>query len=169
MTNAIYARWAVWVSAFLMRLVVVREVFASAQDQAESAGRAMNFHHASSPLSHEPLRPGRLSEVIGQKCLLGPGMPLRLAFESGRPHQKTDGLLLRESTLPPVCPVPRRSAGGRSGLGHEREVCWPTDGVDREVNVQRWPIEVVWGGVLDCGDLVHGGLLEPGELFEGEV
>lgn len=96
-------------------------------------------------------------------------MPLRLAFESGRPHQKTDGLLLRESTLPPVCPVPRRSAGGRSGLGHEREVCWPTDGVDRQVNVQRWPIEVVWGGVLDRGDLVHGGLLEPRELFEGEV
>ena len=34
----------------------------------------------------ERLRPRRLSEVIGQQHVLGPGMPLRLAFESGRPH-----------------------------------------------------------------------------------
>ncbi|GAB2489019.1 replication-associated recombination protein A [Comamonas humi] len=34
----------------------------------------------------EQLRPTKLSEVIGQQHLLGPGMPLRLAFESGRPH-----------------------------------------------------------------------------------
>ena len=50
----------------------------------------MNSHHASSPQSHLPLaerlRPRRLAEVIGQQHLLGPGMPLRLAFESGRPH-----------------------------------------------------------------------------------
>ncbi|MDD2545884.1 MAG: replication-associated recombination protein A [Burkholderiaceae bacterium] len=38
-----------------------------------------------SPLA-ERLRPRRLAEVIGQQHLLGPGMPLRLAFESGRPH-----------------------------------------------------------------------------------
>ncbi len=34
----------------------------------------------------ERLRPHRLSEVVGQQHLLGPGMPLRIAFESGRPH-----------------------------------------------------------------------------------
>ena len=34
----------------------------------------------------ERLRPRALAEVIGQQHILGPGMPLRLAFESGRPH-----------------------------------------------------------------------------------
>ncbi len=34
----------------------------------------------------ERLRPRRLDEVIGQSHLLGPGKPLRVAFESGRPH-----------------------------------------------------------------------------------
>ncbi|MBN8749280.1 Replication-associated recombination protein A [Xylophilus ampelinus] len=38
-----------------------------------------------SPLA-ERLRPRSLGEVIGQQHLLGPGMPLRIAFESGRPH-----------------------------------------------------------------------------------
>jgi len=34
----------------------------------------------------EKLRPASLDEVVGQKHLLGPGKPLRIAFESGRPH-----------------------------------------------------------------------------------
>ncbi|HUH41362.1 MAG TPA: replication-associated recombination protein A [Castellaniella sp.] len=34
----------------------------------------------------EALRPRALDEVIGQSHLLGPGKPLRLAFESGTPH-----------------------------------------------------------------------------------
>ena len=34
----------------------------------------------------EALRPMTLDEVIGQAHLLGPGKPLRLAFESGKPH-----------------------------------------------------------------------------------
>jgi putative ATPase len=34
----------------------------------------------------EQLRPHTLAEVIGQRHLLGPGKPLRLAFESGTPH-----------------------------------------------------------------------------------
>src|SRR5437763_1830083 len=34
----------------------------------------------------DALRPKSLDEVVGQEHLLGPGMPLRLAFESGRPH-----------------------------------------------------------------------------------
>ncbi|MDP9896442.1 putative ATPase [Variovorax boronicumulans] len=40
--------------------------------------------------SHQPLaerlRPKTLGEVIGQQHLLGPGMSLRIAFESGQPH-----------------------------------------------------------------------------------
>ena len=43
-----------------------------------------------STAAHQPLaerlRPRTLAEVIGQQQVLGPGMPLRLAFESGRPH-----------------------------------------------------------------------------------
>ena len=34
----------------------------------------------------ERLRPHTLAQVIGQQHLLGPGMALRLAFESGQPH-----------------------------------------------------------------------------------
>ena len=34
----------------------------------------------------EKLRPQALDEIVGQKHLLGPGKPLRVAFESGRPH-----------------------------------------------------------------------------------
>jgi putative ATPase len=40
-------------------------------------------HHQ--PLA-ERLRPKALGEVVGQQHLLGEGMALRLAFESGRPH-----------------------------------------------------------------------------------
>jgi putative ATPase len=40
---------------------------------------------ASTPLA-ERLRPHSLGEVIGQQHLLGEGMPLRIAFESGQPH-----------------------------------------------------------------------------------
>ncbi|MBK9520354.1 MAG: replication-associated recombination protein A [Rhodocyclaceae bacterium] len=42
------------------------------------------------PATHAPLaermRPRALYEVIGQRHLIGPGKPLRLAFESGTPH-----------------------------------------------------------------------------------
>jgi putative ATPase len=40
---------------------------------------------ASAPLA-EHLRPQTIDEVIGQQHLLGAGMPLRVAFESGKPH-----------------------------------------------------------------------------------
>ena len=44
----------------------------------------------SKPSSHPPLaerlRPKNLGEVIGQQHLLGAGLPLRIAFESGEPH-----------------------------------------------------------------------------------
>jgi putative ATPase len=34
----------------------------------------------------DALRPQTLDEVVGQRHLIGPGKPLRLAFESGKPH-----------------------------------------------------------------------------------
>ena len=34
----------------------------------------------------ERMRPRSIDEVVGQSHLLGPGKPLRVAFESGRPH-----------------------------------------------------------------------------------
>ncbi len=47
----------------------------------------MNHTHSvpAAPLA-ERLRPKNLGEVIGQQHLLGEGMALRLAFESGQPH-----------------------------------------------------------------------------------
>src|SRR3954453_22444456 len=45
----------------------------------------MSSKSAHAPLA-ERLRPQSLGEVIGQPQLLGPGMPLRIAFESGQPH-----------------------------------------------------------------------------------
>ncbi|HEX5784648.1 MAG TPA: replication-associated recombination protein A [Burkholderiaceae bacterium] len=45
----------------------------------------MTTHAPHTPLA-ERLRPRTLAEVIGQQHLLGEGMPLRMAFESGRPH-----------------------------------------------------------------------------------
>lgn len=44
------------------------------------------FSRDPSPPLAEALRPTRLDDVIGQSHLLGPGKPLRLAFQSGRPH-----------------------------------------------------------------------------------
>jgi len=45
---------------------------------------------AAAPSPHAPLperlRPRQLDEVVGQRHLLGEGMPLRVALESGRPH-----------------------------------------------------------------------------------
>jgi putative ATPase len=43
------------------------------------------FDDLEAPLA-ERLRPKRLDDVIGQQHLLGPGKPLRAAFESGRLH-----------------------------------------------------------------------------------
>ena len=44
------------------------------------------FQQAPTPPLAEALRPGALDEVVGQSHLLGPGKPLRVAFESGQPH-----------------------------------------------------------------------------------
>jgi putative ATPase len=40
---------------------------------------------AAAPLA-DRMRPGTLDEVVGQTHLLGPDKPLRVAFESGKPH-----------------------------------------------------------------------------------
>ncbi len=54
------------------------------------ATRSASTSPAAQASTHQPLaerlRPRTLGEVIGQQHVLGPGMPLRLAFESGRPH-----------------------------------------------------------------------------------
>jgi putative ATPase len=44
------------------------------------------FNQAPTPPLAEALRPATLDQVVGQSHLLGPGKPLRLAFESGKPH-----------------------------------------------------------------------------------
>ncbi|HEY9101555.1 replication-associated recombination protein A [Chitinimonas sp.] len=44
------------------------------------------FTQAPRPPLAEALRPASLDEVIGQTHLLGAGKPLRLAFDSGKPH-----------------------------------------------------------------------------------
>ena len=44
------------------------------------------FHNPPTAPLAEALRPTRLDEVMGQSHLIGPGRPLRLAFESGKPH-----------------------------------------------------------------------------------
>jgi putative ATPase len=49
----------------------VNDLFAKREPQAPLADR---------------LRPGTLEEFVGQDHLLGPGKPLRLAFEAGKPH-----------------------------------------------------------------------------------
>ena len=53
--------------------------------QAGSAFAADAELKSTAPLA-ERLRPKNLGEVIGQQHLLGPDMPLRIAFESGQPH-----------------------------------------------------------------------------------
>jgi len=58
----------------------VSDLFA---DQPDGAVPDAALPHV--PLA-EALRPRTLAEVIGQQQLLGPGKPLRLAFESGKPH-----------------------------------------------------------------------------------
>jgi len=54
------------------------------------ATRSASTSPAAQASTHQPLaerlRPRTLGEAIGQQHVLGPGMPLRLAFESGRPH-----------------------------------------------------------------------------------
>ncbi len=61
-------------------LAATADLFAPSA-QAPQSSRS----EAAVPLA-ERLRPSNLDQVIGQTHLLGPGRPLRLAFESGKPH-----------------------------------------------------------------------------------
>jgi len=57
----------------------------SGRPDSPSAGEPAGGPGPEAPLA-ERLRPRTLDEVIGQSHLLGPGMPLRVAYESARPH-----------------------------------------------------------------------------------
>jgi putative ATPase len=54
-------------------------------DPLHDSGQLFATPAEDAPLA-ERLRPRSIDEVIGQAHLLGPGKPLRVAFESGRPH-----------------------------------------------------------------------------------
>ena len=68
-----------------MSLFGVAETAAAATHTGAPPGDAALSASASGPLA-EILRPQTLDEVIGQAHLLGPGMPLRVAFETAKPH-----------------------------------------------------------------------------------
>ena len=61
-------------------------------DLPDPSGGAAGAHPATPPAPGlgaplaERLRPRTIDEVVGQDHLLGPGQPVRVAFESGQPH-----------------------------------------------------------------------------------
>ncbi len=57
----------------------------ASQAAASQAVASQAVAPTSMPLA-ETLRPQQLDQVIGQSHLLGPGKPLRLAFDAGKPH-----------------------------------------------------------------------------------
>src|SRR6218665_337124 len=88
-----------------------------------------------SPGQHQPLaerlRPHTLGAVVGQQHVLGPGMPLRLAFESGSP--------------------PKRALLGAAGVGKTTHTRPKADGLD----AQFISISAVLGGVKDISAAVE--------------
>ena len=66
---------------------IVNDLFStvSPSPHASPQGEAASHAGANAPLA-ERLRPRTLAEVIGQEHLTGEGMPLHIAFESGKPH-----------------------------------------------------------------------------------
>jgi putative ATPase len=61
------------------------DLFSSDQTIQNIAPSEVARADANTPLA-ERLRPRTLSDVIGQEHLTGEGMPLFIAFESGKPH-----------------------------------------------------------------------------------
>ncbi|HKW84809.1 MAG TPA: AAA family ATPase, partial [Burkholderiaceae bacterium] len=62
-----------------------RSLFEDDSDHGGPPARSDDRADPQAPLAQR-LRPADLNQVIGQRHLLGPGKPLRVAFESGRLH-----------------------------------------------------------------------------------
>ena len=60
-------------------------LFDDGGDEGGDQTRRRDRDDPQAPLAQR-LRPADLNKVIGQRHLLGPGKPLRVAFESGRLH-----------------------------------------------------------------------------------
>jgi putative ATPase len=63
----------------------MNDLFETAPGPGQTAAAAAGGLAAAAPLA-ERMRPRKFDELVGQSHLLGPGKPLRIAFESGHPH-----------------------------------------------------------------------------------